>query len=232
MAGDVIIPERNHRKKDGTLIQVEISAGAYTWKGRNVMFAIARDVTERKKAEGALAIANKELHQRMVEIEKLHIILQEQAIRDSLTGLYNRRYMEEALTRECARAARKNEPLSIVMVDIDGLKKFNDTYGHDVGDQAIKIFADQLKLMTRKEDIACRYGGDEFLVILYNTNMENALKRVEEWRTKVNNISIPYQGRSLRISFSAGVATYPTDGKSIDEIVKEADKALYRQKRA
>ena len=84
--------------------------------------------------------------------------------------------------------------------------------------------------MTRKEDIACRYGGDEFLVILYNTDMENASKRVEEWHTKVNNVSIPYQGRSLRIAFSAGVATYPTHGESIDEIVKAADEALYRQK--
>jgi diguanylate cyclase (GGDEF)-like protein len=167
----------------------------------------------------------------MTEIEKLHIALQEQAIRDPLTGLYNRRYMEEALAREYARTARKNELLSIVMIDMDGLKKFNDTYGHDMGDQAIKTFADQLRLMTRKEDIACRYGGDEFLVILYNADAENASKRVEEWRKKMNNVSIPYQDRGLRITFSAGVATYPTHGESIDEIVKAADEALYRQKR-
>jgi diguanylate cyclase (GGDEF)-like protein/PAS domain S-box-containing protein len=189
------------------------------------------DVTERKKAEDALAISNKELHQRMTEIEKLHIALQEQAIHDPLTGLYNRRYMGEALTREYARTVRTNESLSVVMIDMDGLKKFNDTYGHDMGDQAIKTFADQLKLMTRKEDIACRYGGDEFLVILYNTDAKNASKRVEEWHKKMSNVSIPYQGRGLRITFSAGVATYPTHGESIDEIVKAADEELYRQKR-
>jgi diguanylate cyclase (GGDEF)-like protein/PAS domain S-box-containing protein len=223
-----------NRKKNGDLYWESASISPITDSNGVITHyvAVKEDITERKKAEDALAIANKELHQQMAEIEKLQFTLREQAIRDSLTGLHNRRYMEESLTREYARAVRKNEPLSIVMIDIDGLKKFNDTYGHDVGDQAIKTFADQLKLMTRKEDIACRYGGDEFLVIFYNTDIENASKRVKEWHTKVNNANIPYQGGSLHIAFSAGVATYPTHGESIDEIVKAADEALYRQKGA
>jgi diguanylate cyclase (GGDEF)-like protein/PAS domain S-box-containing protein len=162
---------------------------------------------------------------------QLYEEIQHIAIYDPLTGLYNRRYMEEALTREYARAARRKEPLSIVMMDMDGLKKFNDTYGHDLGDQAIKTFASQLKLMTRAEDIACRYGGDEFLVILYNTDMENASKRVEEWQRKMDETGVSYQGETLHIAFSAGIATYPTDGDGIHEVVKAADDALYQKKR-
>jgi diguanylate cyclase (GGDEF)-like protein/PAS domain S-box-containing protein len=208
-------------------IKTPIYDGAGRVNGIQISFW---DITERKRMEDALLLANEELNQRMAEIEKLQFILQEQAIHDQLTGLFNRRYMEEALTREYARAMRSKAPLSIVMIDLDGLKKFNDTYGHDVGDQAIKIFADQLKLITRKEDVACRYGGDEFLVILYNTNAENATKRVEEWRKKMRNVSIPYHSRNLHISFSAGVATYPIHGESIEATVKAADEALYRQK--
>lgn len=222
----------NH-KKNGELYWESASISPIT-DGNGLIthyVAVKEDITERKKADAALAIANKELHQQMAEVEKLHHALQEQAVRDPLTGLYNRRYMEEAMAREHARASRRSEPLSIVMIDIDGLKKFNDTYGHNLGDQAIKIFASQLKLMTRKEDIACRYGGDEFLVILYNTNMEKATKRVNEWYSKMNKISIPHEAENLHIEFSAGVATYPTQGESIDEIVKAADDALYRQKR-
>ncbi|MDD2923426.1 MAG: diguanylate cyclase, partial [Anaerolineales bacterium] len=227
----IIVTERKHRKKDGTVFQVDISAGVYTWKGRSVMFAVLRDITERKKAEAALSLSNEKLNQKIAEIEKLHIALQEQAARDPLTRLYNRRYMEEALTREHARASRKNEPLSVVMIDLDGLKKFNDTYGHDMGDQAIRIFGNQLKLMARAEDIACRYGGDEFLVILYNTDIETAVQRVNGWHKKMEMVGIPYQETKLHITFSAGIAAYPTHSKNIDEVVKMADDALYQEKR-
>jgi diguanylate cyclase (GGDEF)-like protein/PAS domain S-box-containing protein len=216
-----------------TVVVQSIKAPIYDGAGRvNGIQISFWDITERKRMEDALSLANEELHQQMAEIEKLQITLKEQAIRDQLTGLFNRHYMEEALAREYARAMRSKSPLSIVMMDMDGLKNLNDTYGHALGDQAIKTLGRQLQLMTRTEDIVCRYGGDEFLAILYNTDNANASRRVAEWHKKVDEIHISYQDTSLRISFSSGIATYPTHGESIDEILKAADDALYRQKRA
>lgn len=198
---------------------------------RSALF-IHRNITERKQTENALAAANEELHRQLAEIGKLQHTLQEQAIRDSLTGLYNRHYMDEALTREHARAVRRKDPLSIVMIDMDGLKNLNDTYGHVAGDQAIKTLGDHLMLMTRKEDIVCRYGGDEFLVILYNTDTEDAYRRLAEWHRKIDEVRLHCQDTNLCIAFSSGVATYPTHGESIEEVVKVADKALYQVKKA
>lgn len=189
-----------------------------------------RDITERKHAENELQLANEKLRLQLAEIEDLHIILQEQALHDPLTGLYNRRYMKDALRKEHARAVREGYQISIALLDMDNLKLFNDTYGHAVGDKALVILSEQLRELTRVEDIACRYGGDEFLIILHNTTLESGFKRVEQWRRTMEKIRIQDQGLELQITFTAGVAAYPTHGKTLEEVIKAADNALYLAK--
>lgn len=221
--------EFNILRKDGSTFPAELSAALIKNEfGIPVAFiAITRDITERKRVADQLHDMNEKLRLQLVEIEKLQSILREQAIQDPLTGLYNRRYMEEALKQEFARARRENKPFTIVMLDMDNLKALNDLHGHTVGDQAIKKLGSLLKNMTRGEDIVCRYGGDEFLVILHNTNEKDVLHRVKEWEIRVTNSN---QGDKLDIHFSAGFATYPIHGISIEEIIHVADTALYESK--
>ena len=189
-----------------------------------------RDITERKRAEDELQLANEQLRLQLAEIEDLHIILQEQALRDPLTGLYNRRYMEDALKKELARAVREGYQISIALLDMDNLKNLNDTHGHAMGDRALVLLSDQLRELTRIDDITCRYGGDEFLVILHKTTLESGFKRVEQWRRAIEEIRIPYEGQELQITFTAGIATYPIHGQTLEEVIKAADDALYLAK--
>jgi diguanylate cyclase (GGDEF)-like protein/PAS domain S-box-containing protein len=185
-----------------------------------------RDITDKKLVDDKLRSAYDQLRTQLDEIEQLHGILREQAIRDSLTGLYNRRYMEEALRQEHARAIREGHQISVVMLDMDELKKVNDTYGHIVGDKALQILSEQLAGMTRVEDIACRYGGDEFLIILHNMPAKEAVKRAEEWRMKVEEKA----DKKFMVTFTAGIASFPASEKSIEEIIHAADIALYKAK--
>jgi diguanylate cyclase (GGDEF)-like protein len=165
------------------------------------------------------------------EIEQLHEELREQAIRDSLTGLYNRRYMQDVFKQEFSRARREKYPISVIMLDMDELKILNDTHGHHAGDQALQALAFQLQSMTRKEDIVCRYGGDEFTVILSKTFSKDALKRVEEWRRALNNHPLEVEGKNnVPIKFTAGIASFPVHGSSMEGIINYADVALYRAK--
>lgn len=221
--------EFNLLRKDGTAFPAELSAALVKNEfGIPMAFiAITRDITERRHVADQLHDMNEQLRLQLAEIEKLQSILQEQAIQDPLTGLYNRRYMEEALKQEFARAQRENQPFSIIMLDMDNLKALNDQHGHAVGDQALKKLGMLLKSMTRREDIACRYGGDEFLVILHNTNEVNALNRLREWETSGASQNL---GDKLDIHFSAGFATYPVHGKTVEEITHVADTALYESK--
>jgi len=216
-------------RKDGSTFPAELSAALVKNEfGIPVAFiAITRDITERKHVADQLHDMNEQLRLQLAEIEKLQAILQEQAIQDPLTGLYNRRYMEEALKQEFARAHRANQPFSVIMLDLDNLKVLNDQHGHAVGDQALKKLGMLIKSMTRREDIACRYGGDEFLIILHNTNEVNALNRLREWETSGTSKNL---GDKFDIHFSAGFATYPVHGKTIEEIIHVADTALYESK--
>ncbi len=189
-----------------------------------------RDITERKYAEDNLQLANEQLRLQLAEIEDLHVILQDQALHDPLTGLYNRRYMEDALKKELARAMREGYQISIALLDMDNLKNFNDFHGHAMGDKALVVLSDQLTELTRIDDIACRYGGDEFLVILHSTTLESGFKRVEQWRAAMEEIRIQHEDEELQITFTAGIAAYPTHGQTLEEVIKAADDALYRAK--
>jgi len=189
-----------------------------------------RDITEKKLTDQKLQSAYEQVRKQLGEIEQLHETLREQAIRDSLTGLYNRRYMEEALKQEHSRAIREGHIISVVMLDMDDLKKINDEFGHIVGDKALQILGEHLRSLTRVEDIACRYGGDEFLIILHNMPARDAYKRAEEWRVNLEEKKIPYDNKGIAITFTAGIASFPAGKKSVEEIIVAADNALYKAK--
>lgn len=158
--------------------------------------------------------------------------LQEQAIRDPLTGLFNRRYLEETLPREIARAGRQNYPVVVVMIDIDHFKRVNDTFGHEGGDHFLKAFGSLLVSRVRREDIACRYGGEEFLLVFPGLPRECTTGRLEQIREMIENLRIPYQGREISTTASGGIAIFPDHGGSSEEMIRSADLALYAAKAA
>lgn len=163
---------------------------------------------------------------------KLRETLKNQSICDSLTGLFNRRYMEESLEREFSRAARKKSTVAIIMLDIDHFKRFNDTFGHQAGDAILRALGDLLKRYTRGQDIACRFGGEEFALVLAEANLSGAIQRAEILRQQVKDLAVEYNGQVLgAITASMGVAIYPEHGSTTGEVLRAADQALYRAKR-
>jgi diguanylate cyclase (GGDEF)-like protein len=158
--------------------------------------------------------------------------LENQSIRDSLTGLFNRHFMQISLERELARAARRKQSLAVFMLDLDQFKKFNDTYGHAAGDMVLKATADIFLASVRSEDIACRYGGEEFTIILPDITAASAWERAESVRQAVMNLRVPLEQEVYGdFSVSIGVALYPNDGEAADLLLRTADQALYRAKR-
>lgn len=163
---------------------------------------------------------------------KLRDKLQAQSTRDALTGLFNRRYMEESAQRELRRAARKQRELSVIMIDVDHFKELNDTFGHDAGDAMLCEIARMLQTHSRKDDIACRYGGEEFVVILPEASLEASRQRAEQLRQKIKNLNVHHRGVPLTpVTLSFGIAGYPAHGASLGAILRAADVALYRAKR-
>ena len=162
---------------------------------------------------------------------KLRDALRVLALNDSLTGLYNRRFLEDALTRELHRAERSKRPFSIIMIDIDHFKRFNDTFGHDAGDFVLSAIARALLKNVRPTDIVCRYGGEELAVVLAETDLEHGVERAEKLRLTIRETNLTHRGLTLPApSASFGVATYPQHGTSAADVLKAADAALYRAK--
>ena len=163
---------------------------------------------------------------------RLRDALRTQSVRDALTGLYNRRYLEEVLEREIRRAGRGAHSLGIMMLDLDYFKRFNDTYGHDAGDAVLREAAAFLLRNVRAEDFVCRFGGEEFFVILPTANQEGTQTRAERLRLKMRELSIQHQGKLLgMVTFSIGVGVFPDHGASPKELMAAADAALYEAKR-
>jgi diguanylate cyclase (GGDEF)-like protein len=163
---------------------------------------------------------------------RLREALRTQSVRDALTGLYNRRYLEETLEREVRRAARAAQSLGFLMIDLDHFKNFNDTYGHEAGDAVLRETALFLAKGIRAEDFVCRFGGEEFVVILPTADLESSRARAERLRLKMRELTILYQGKSLgMVTISVGVAVFPEHGTSPKELMAAADAALYEAKR-
>ena len=163
---------------------------------------------------------------------RLREALRTQSIRDPLTGLYNRRYLNEMLERETRRAVRAEHGLGILMLDLDHFKKFNDTYGHDAGDTVLRETASFLTKSVRAEDIVCRFGGEEFVVILPMADLTASHARAERIRSKLRELTVLHQGQSLgMLTVSVGVAELPSHGTNPQELIEAADAALYRAKR-
>ena len=162
---------------------------------------------------------------------RLRSSLTDLAIRDSLTGLYNRRYMEEGLERELERANRQGHEVAIVMLDVDHFKTLNDTYGHEAGDVMLKRIADQMKHFRSGSDVVCRYGGEEFVLILPGMTLDVLHKRLEALRADIEHMQVNFEGRILPIcTVSMGVVRYPVDNDDSTELIRLADAAMYRAK--
>jgi diguanylate cyclase (GGDEF)-like protein/PAS domain S-box-containing protein len=163
---------------------------------------------------------------------KLRESLRNQSICDPLTGLFNRRYMEESLEREFSRANRHKTSVAIVMLDLDHFKRFNDTFGHQAGDELLRALGNLLQKNTRSQDIACRYGGEEFALVLSDSSLEGAYKRAEILRQQVKQMSVEYDGQTLgAVSVSMGVALFPDHGTTMGDVMRASDQALYSAKR-
>ncbi len=163
---------------------------------------------------------------------KLREALRTQSVRDALTGLYNRRYLEEVLEREVRRAGRAAQSMGILMIDLDHFKTFNDTFGHDAGDAVLRETAAYLLNGVRAEDFVCRFGGEEFVVILPTAELQVSRARAERLRTRIRELQIVYQGKSLGlVTISVGVAGFPAHGTSPKQLMAAADAALYEAKR-
>jgi diguanylate cyclase (GGDEF)-like protein/PAS domain S-box-containing protein len=162
---------------------------------------------------------------------RLRETLREQSIRDSLTGLFNRRFMQESLDRELQRAKRKNRPLAVVFIDLDHFKRFNDAYGHDAGDTVLRKIADVFRQYFRGDDVVCRYGGEEFAIILPESTAKDAGKRANQLRLRARKLGVQHQNRTLdAITLSIGVAAFPEHGSTAEEILRAADRCLYQSK--
>ncbi len=162
---------------------------------------------------------------------KLHEALRQQTIRDPLTSLFNRRYMQESLEREIRRAVRSKRPLGIVMLDVDHFKNFNDSFGHHAGDLMLREFSKLLTLHVRGEDIICRYGGEEFVLILPEASVEATRQRAEQLRKATSELRLESQGESLGgVTISVGVAGFPDHGETAEVLMRAVDQALYRAK--
>ena len=197
---------------DGHYVDAEIRATYLLDEKGNPysIVGITRDISEQKKRERAL---------------------EQQAIRDGLTGLYNRRYLDATLPRELARVRREEGVLAVIMADLDFFKRVNDTHGHDVGDEVLRRLADCLLQNAREGDIPCRYGGEEFVLVIPGLNADAARERTEALRRAVEDMAINCGTHTIRVTISIGIALFPAHSEDADTLVKYADLALYEAKR-
>ena len=185
---------------------------------------VFRDISELKRIEASLR------HQ-LEQNERLREALKEESIRDPLTRLFNRRWLESTLNRELARASRDGTELSLCLIDLDHFKGINDTFGHDVGDRILVDLADDMRFLSRDMDIACRFGGEEFLLIMPMASPENARNRMDQLLECFRRRNYAPEGPEV-VTFSAGIAGFPIHGESRDALFRSADAALYQAKRA
>lgn len=202
-----------------------------TYKNRAVgELFLFRDITHRKLAELRLSEAKSALEAQLETNMLLQRQLREQATRDVLTGLLNRRFFEEIRSKLLAEAQETGLPLAVIMIDLDHFKKLNDSRGHQAGDEVLRAIGTFLLHSVRQSDYVFRMGGEELLLLLPGLNDLQAQARIEAWRQSFTGMAIPMEGGCLSATFSAGVAAFPQDAADLDELLHRADMALYRAK--
>ena len=248
MSGIEVIRQIKNRYPDTELILITayatldnavqaLRAGVYDYLIKpvddiHVLTSIARRAIEKRK----LSIENRDLLKQLkttnIELERANKVLSDMAIKDGLTDLFNHRYFQESLLHEVAASERFDRKLSVLLIDLDHFKVFNDTNGHQAGDRVLKEFSDILKSELRTSDIAARYGGEEFVLILPESGKEASRLLAEKIRKRVEDH--PFNDRETQplgcVSVSIGVATYQGDGEGGRTVVMQADQAMYRAK--
>jgi len=243
LAGEVVgAAEDRFERADGRVYWVRWELRPwYDSAGVGGIILFTEDISARKRSEQRIQQLNADLETRvrdrtaeledtvadlqhaLADAEGLRRELREQAIRDPLTGLFNRRYLEETLAREVARATRGRSTLGVVMLDLDKFKLLNDTLGHTAGDAALREIGHLLRENVRAGDVACRYGGDEFIVVMPDTNLENAGRKAQV-------LLDLFKRAPSGLESSMGVVAYPAHGAMGGDLLKAADAALYRAK--
>lgn len=222
------------RHKDAGEIWIEMSSvPIYASDGTiNGYQGIGRDVSDRRQHEKDLLQSHQKLENQLTEVVEEKSVLQEMVIRDGLTRLYNRRYLDTTLPRELAHAERDGKPLAIIMLDLDHFKKINDQYGHAAGDVVLVALAELLKKGARDSDFICRYGGEEFVAIMPNMSVDQALERVESWRMRLERMRVAAGDVQISVTLSAGIAVFPEHGRTANVLLTRADEMLYQSKSA
>jgi len=203
-------------RKNGAVIDIECHSSVMHVGNRLLLISLIMDISERTRAERAVQVLQEELR--------------EQSIHDALTGLYNRHFLEESFGRELLLAERGGHPVSVIMGDLDHFKAVNDRYGHLAGDEVLRVFGALLTNNSRASDIVCRYGGEEFLLVLPGLTEEGAVERAEQLRCAVAATPVSYGASQVTVTASFGVATFPSHGRTTDELIAAADGALYSAK--
>ncbi len=204
--------------KKGDVLDIEIHASAMEIDGERALICLVLDVTRRMRIER--------------EVLALQEKLREQSTRDPLTGLYNRRFLEESLDRELISAFREGYPVSVIFSDIDHFKLINDNHGHSAGDEVLRAFANTLMQHSRGSDIFCRYGGEEFLLVLPRMEIEGAIERAGQLCELMAAAPLNFGALPVAVTASFGVASFPRDGSAAGEVIAAADRALYAAKMA
>ena len=205
------------RRRDGAEVDIETHSSAMELGDKRVFVSVVLDVSDRMRTER--------------ETQALYDLLREQSNRDALTGLFNRRYFDASLEREAILAIRSGHSLSVVMGDIDRFKTVNDRYGHLAGDEVLSAFAAQMTKLCRASDLACRYGGEEFALVMPGMTAAKAGERAELLRAAIEAMSVKHGDEVIAVTASFGVASFPECGKTTFELVSAADGALYSAKR-
>ena len=204
-----------------TILALLGGAALYQWR---------RSALERRRAEQA-SCESQELRQRIQEKDILHNQLQRLALLDPLTGLYNRRYLDQTAGQVLDQARTRGTPLTLLILDVDHFKRVNDTYGHAAGDQLLVALADLLRTHTRSADSVCRTGGEEFLLLLPQLPLDHAIERADQLRLAFAAMSLRCGDRTLQATLSVGLANFPAHADRLETLMQLADAALYAAKR-
>ncbi|GAA6620793.1 histidine kinase N-terminal 7TM domain-containing protein [Scytonema sp. NUACC26] len=191
---------------------------------------VLRDITQRYLVESELRQANHRLQNQVLEIELLQTKMREQAVRDGLTNLFNRRYFDEIFPKELSLAEQNSAPVALIILDIDYFKRINDTFGHQAGDFVIQSFTNLLRNYNDFQGIICRYGGEEFVLVFPGLTLEKAFSHAERIRLAFQETRLEFVGKEIYATVSGGVGVFPIHGKTKDELLQAVDGALYTAK--